>query len=300
MSIMVTIPKPINASVIDTYSVTQDVGAWSNTISYSTGHQVTVDGIDVYESVVDNNLDNNPTAVNSSAWNKLDNPTNWAGMFDQKVGTVTKAIGSISLTILLPDITNTLALLNMDKVKTITLSSVVGGQTVWSNTKTTYRRSINGLYDVFFAKHEFVKDVLFMDLPHYKNQQLVIEIVGDPGVEISVGKIIVGERKQYGQARWKFTSRRKTYSSKTEDQFGNISVIKRALSSKRLSLQLVMQPERVATYENNLVALDAVPVLWVLSERYESTIIYGFYEDFENQFNDSIHAYCTLKLQGMS
>ncbi|PIQ01472.1 MAG: hypothetical protein COW76_05140 [Shewanella sp. CG18_big_fil_WC_8_21_14_2_50_42_11] len=300
MSLTVMPGKAITTDVLTAYSVTQDEQIWLSGTTYPKSAWVVLDefGSTIYESLADNNFGNNPADPLGTSWVDLGIPSNRASMFDSKISTKTRAIETISLTVDLPGFTNTFSALGLENVKSITVTAKVGGVAVWTDTRIAYKRQINSIYDMFFGKHVFTSDVVFTNLPQYKDQTIEVVFTGDPSIEIAVGDFMLGERKIYGNVQWQFASRRKTYTARTEDTFGNTIVVKRLASSKRVGLNLVMPPERVAGFEDDMVEIDGIPVLWILSERYTSTILKAYYDDFESQFSDNLHAYTSLKLTG--
>lgn len=299
MPFQIIVPQKITQANIASYSVTQDIPIYNSATTYAKGALVILDsfGAIVYESLIVNNLGNTPTKE-SLQWLKRTAPSNYSGMFDERVGTVTKSISNINISINTTDFINNVAFLGIDKVRKVIVKSVVNNVEVWSAEQITSRRKINGILDIWFGKHEQVSDVIFDNLPKYKNQQVQIQALGGTGVEVEIGGFIMGFSQSIGETEWGLTTSRKHYST-IKEQFGIFSFIKRFVSSKELNVQLVLPPNRVAQVEELLAKLDAVPALFIASKKYQSTIVYGIVDSFSHQFSDLNHAYNNLKIKGI-
>lgn len=298
MPFQVVFPNKIKQANIASYSVTQDIAIHVPAQSYALGTLVVLDnfGAVVFESLEANNA-TTPIEGNIK-WLKRTAPSNYAGMFDDRVGTVTKSIGSINASINTTDFIDTIAFLGIDKIKKVIVKSFVNGVEVWSKEQITSKRRINSILDIWFGKHEQVADVVFDNLPKYKNQQIQIQGLGDTGIVVEIGGLIIGFSHSIGETKWGLTTSRKHFST-IKEQFGIFSFIKRFVSSKELNVQLVLPPHRVAGVEELLSKLDAVPALFIASKKYQSTIVYGIVDSFSHQFSDLQHAYNNLKIKGI-
>ena len=296
MSFTVTKPIVIDNSNLVSYSVAQDLPIWNPTATYNAGDEVVMDdfGLHVYKSVVDSNLGNNPTHVGTIKWNK-ELSSNKAAMFDKVVGTTTKSTNSITLIIQLNDFADTVAILNIDKVEEIKITSLVNEQEVWSDAKKTYSRVLNSWNDVWFKAHKSVTSAVFNHLPKYKNQQLKIELIGS---DISVGTILVGSRERLGISQWDFTTNFRSFSKITESK-GVFSINKVAPKARVLELKVRIEPARVASVELLLESLESEIVFWQLEERFERTLILGIFKSFKHNYSNELFAFNTLKIEGV-
>lgn len=293
-------PMSFTSEIISAYSVPQDVSLYDSGTSYSAGEQVRIDelGLVRYESLIDNNIGNDPNAAETN-WVLIDSPTNYAGMFDNSVGTKTAADAEIDITLNTSGFIDTVALIGIDKIRTITVTCFSVGKQVYSETKSAYKRRVNGIAGVWFGKHRFISDVLFSNLPKFKDMQVRVHALSDTGTQVEIGGLVIGVSESLGKAQWEFSTSRKSYSVVKEDEFGGVKFVKRYRSAKRLDIKLRLHPSRVAFVEEQLAKYDVEPLLWVASEDYKSTIIYGVYDNFNHLFKSSTTAFNTLKLKGI-
>ena len=70
-------------------------------------------------------------------------------------------------------------------------------------------------------------------------------------------------------------------------------------SAKRADMQLMLPSSRVDAVQRELTALRARPALWIGSGRYEATIIYGRYKEFQIDLQAGANSFCSLSIVGL-
>jgi hypothetical protein len=63
---------------------------------------------------------------------------------------------------------------------------------------------------------------------------------------------------------------------------------------------LVIDRNEVDSFSEYLASLRATPCLWIGSDQYASTIVYGFYQNFEILISYPTTSDCTLSLEGLA
>ena len=113
-------------------------------------------------------------------------PTNRWAMFDDRVGTSTTAVGSISLTLDL-GIVSGLALLDLKGVLSVRVVMTAPEGVVYDRTINLVDSSpVYDWWTYFFEEITISKFLLLTDLPTYRVSQVNITITGDPAQSISV------------------------------------------------------------------------------------------------------------------
>lgn len=145
-----------------------------------------------------------------------------------------------------------------------------------------------------------VRKVSFVDIdfPPYNNL-LVTVTLNDTGNTVGCGAIITGLSKTIGGTQYGASLGIADYSVKSQDDFGNYLVTERAFA-KRGNFQVFV--DRVAT-EGVISVLEeyrATPVVYVGSELYDSTIIYGFYRDFSVIIEQHERSICNIEVEGLT
>lgn len=150
----------------------------------------------------------------------------------------------------------------------------------------------------FFGGRFRKKQGIFFNLPVYPDMIVQIEIEGD--TDMAVGEIIIGRQFAFGLgvelgARVGIQD----YSRKEVDEFGNTVIVPRAFA-KRASFDMYVPKGEVDPLINTLTQYRAMPVLYIGSATYESTIVYGFYKNFDLVISYPEHSEFNLELEGVT
>jgi len=89
------------------------------------------------------------------------------------------------------------------------------------------------------------------------------------------------------------------YSRKERTDFGDVVLVERAFA-KRASFQLLLRAAEVDSFNDFLASVRATPCLWIGSQRYESTTVYGFYKSFDIVIAYFDYSDCELELEGLT
>lgn len=188
---------------------------------------------------------------------------------------------SMQVTVL-PGEIDTVAIMNVD-CTSISLIMQDGGVDVYNETKIpTTTEAANAIYS---------------GLPSYPNATLEV-IIRNTGGDVLAGELIIGKSKEIGKARPRVGVGIVDYSAKSVDAFGNFSITERAFS-KRLDCNFMMP---VATHAGILRLLEkyrSVPLVWIISDTYSTTIVYGFYRDLKVSVPNTVMAEGSLSIEGL-
>lgn len=276
---------------------TGDYPAWASSASYAIGDRVVI-GHEIYEALVANS-NVNPTTDTSQPpkWLDVGAINRWR-MFDNIVGTQTTNSGKIDVTIQPYMIINSLAFFGLKgKTLTVSMSDPIAGQ-VWSKTVSLIDTGVTDWYGYFFDPlDEGRQDLALFGLPAYGSA--TIRIVVDAGAETAaIGLITMGTLKTLGWANYGTSVGITDYSRKSVDDFGNYTIIERSFS-KRADFDVTIESHDVSAVQRYLAKIRATPVVWIGSEDYEATILYGFFKDFSLVISNPATSQCSISVESL-
>jgi hypothetical protein len=160
---------------------------------------------------------------------------------------------------------DTIALMNMDcDMMHVIMNDPVGGEVYNEAKVTSVVTAYNGVFE---------------GLPSYPNA-IVDVIIRNRSADVNVGEIIYGKAKTIGNAKYGIDVGIVDYSQKDVDAYGNFSILERSYS-KRIGCQFTMP---ISTHSGIMGLLNkyrSVPLVWIISNLYSTTIAYGFYRDLQ-------------------
>lgn len=296
-------PETVNdATLISTNVAENDYLLWDILASYSindTRIYVTTDKHWVIKSLVNGNVGNAPTGLDSDTnWVKVSETNRWK-MFDLKTTSQTYNNDSIDVTIAGTGMNNALFLGNMDGT-----SITVTVKDKFDTTVYTYSGDLidtSGIYDpytFFFSPVVKTTDLLLIDLPIYALATYQV-VITNTGSVAKCGTMLVGQQASAGNTNYGMQIGITDYSIKSANEFGDFIITERAYS-KNISLQSRIVKEAIPSVVNLLNSIRATPVVWVGSSEYPSSYIYGFYRDYNVLVDYPSHSLINIEIEGLS
>jgi hypothetical protein len=247
------------------------------------------------------NTNKDPT-VETLWWIEV-GPTNRWAAFDTSVSTQTAQSTNITYTLEPGIAVNTLAILNLTDAYEInlTLTSPSAGSPGIVFTDTIdlgLTGPFSDWYNWFFGGKQRPTQYITTTLPVYVDGILEIEITG--GTDLAVGVIAIGQQQRFGRGiRLGARVGIQDYSRKETSEFGETLLVQRAFA-KRANFDLFIDKAEVDTLQNYLSSLRATPALWIGSNEFESTTVFGFYKNFDILLSYPEHADCELEIEGLT
>jgi hypothetical protein len=280
-----------------------DHAEWSAGTTYAAGDRVILTSTHrIYESLLSGNVGNDPTVSSSPTYWIEVGPTNRWAPFDTSISTSVVQGNNITYTLEPATPINFLAILNINNgfEATVTINSPSQSPTL------VYTKTIDlgalpaivGWWNWFFGARIVPTQAIFDDIPPYSDGIFTITIEG--GSDLSAGVIMLGQQQLFGLGI-KYGARVgiQDYSRKETNDFGDTILVQRAFA-KRANVDLFLQKFEVDSFQRELSRIRATPVLWILSNDYESTTLFGFYKNFDILINYPEHADCTLEIEGLT
>jgi hypothetical protein len=91
----------------------------------------------------------------------------------------------------------------------------------------------------------------------------------------------------------------KDYSRKETNEWGDVVLTQRSFA-KKAQVPLSLDPAQIDALYDYLSGLRATPALWIVSDQYTSSVVYGYYQDFEILITYKDIADCNLTLEGLA
>lgn len=253
----------------------------------------------VVRSLVNNNVNNIPTGLTSDLnWVKVSETNRWK-MFDQKTTSQTCSTDLIEVTLLGINTMDAIALLNMD-CTSIDVNVTDGDATaIYNNTFDMV--SVENVYDwysYFFAPIIRKKDLVILDIPPYAETIVTISI-NYTGSIAKCGTCLIGVKADLGFTRFGTKVSSIDYSIKEADDFGDFVLAERGFSKTMDVLAYLDKPFTDFTV-NILNQFRATPVVYIATEEYTSSYIYGVHKTYEVDYTHPNQNQLSVEVLGLS
>lgn len=286
-----------DAQFVSSTVVEADYAEWSAGTAYTAGDRVIVAAAHrCYEALAATTGD--APVSSPTKWLDIGATNRWR-MFDDRVGTQTQDTASIVVEIE-PGIVNALVLLNVSAAEVrVTMTDATDG-VVFDRTYGLYDATgINDWYPYFFDDIRRKTSLVVTGMPAYRGATIRVELTDGPATTVSVGALIVGKQQVFAEAvRTGASVGIQDYSRKEADDFGNYYVVERAYA-KRARWSFVLANTEIDRLQQALAAVRATPAVFIGAEKYDATLLYGFYRDFDIVISYPTLSECSIEIEGL-
>lgn len=255
----------------------------------------------VHTATAQANFNRDPTDLTNRAgvtpwWRKV-SATNTYKMFDASSSSQTENADEIIVEI---DAGRARALfLGGLDAATYQVEVIVGVTTMYDTTETSLVAPSSGtltgyLYDPIVRK----TDLVLTDLPRYAAARIRVTLK-QPGGVVKCGSLVVGLTRDIGEMQWAPEIRILDYSRKETNEFGDTVLVKRK-NAKMISCELFIDNADVDEIRRLLSTYTATALVWIGSEEYSSTIIYGFFRDLRIVLSSPAGSNVSLDLEELA
>jgi len=277
---------------------------WNVGAAYLDGDQVQISTPNIHkiyealENVTGGSAPNVDVLSASPKWLEVSATNRWKA-FDGKIGSQASRATSITYSITLSADDDSIALMNLSALSvalTITKDAVV----VYSETISLNNTEI--VYDwwtYFFEDFLITSDVIRTNFPSDIVGATLDIVIAYTGGTAKVGEIVIGSKTSLGITKPGIIASINDYSTKQVDDFGNYSILERAYSRK-LSCDLFINNTEIDSIYDFLTTYRATPLVWIASELYSSTFVYGYYKDFSIVMPYPNHSECSIEIEGLT
>lgn len=250
----------------------------------------------IYESLVSANLGN--ALTDATKWVKVSETNRWK-MFDTSMSSQTTRPDTINVTLVSTQRIDSLALMDVDaNTITVTMTDSVDG-IVYNQTHNMV--SDSGIIDWWSYFYEPIVrkyDLLVMDLPSYTSATIGI-VLDNTGFDANCGTCVIGQQKIFGCTQYGASVGIQDYSRKERNTWGDYVIVERAFN-KRAKFDIQIENNVIDEMQKILASYRATPIVYVGSDLYSSTWLFGFYKDFDiviAYFNTSD---CSIEIEGLT
>jgi len=297
-------------------TLVQDYSNWSSGTTYALGDRVSY-GYRIFESLQAGNLANNPGSL--SPFQATPDPTAWwvfvgtdnrAAMFDERINTPSSAVDTFTHRWFYYKNVMSIAVLDVNAV-TVQLRVLENWPSapvvIYDETKGLSGAAIYDWYGYFFSEVTTdISQIIFENIPPdvgsgsgYSVYELTV--TGVTGDTVSVGEVVGGEAYELGGTQYGVSSGITDYSVKAIDDYGNVSITKRAYS-KRMNAKVQVEKEKINGVQLLMYSIRSTPCVWIGSddpELQEPLVVFGYTKDFSTEISYPTFALMNLDVEGL-
>lgn len=231
-------------------------------------------------------------------WVEMGPSNRWA-MFDGSNSTQTVQAEEIEVVLNTTTRVDSVALLNISAATARVQMAAAGDGVVFDQTFNLVSDSgIIDWYAYFFEPISRKTDLIVTGLPPYADAEITVTL-SDPGSPVRVGTLVIGLGKEIGDTAMGASIGIQDYSRKEQNPFGDFILVERAYS-KRATFTVWVPRGFTDELQRLLASYRAVPIVYVGSQEFGSTVIFGFYRDFSVSIDYPTHSICSLEIVGLT
>jgi len=292
-----------------------DYPEWNSGTSYTLGQRVIIvndtdsppNGVHkIYESLVGSNTGNNPLddvqapAGTPVYWIEVSSTNRWK-MFDQLNSSQTIYPDEIDVELFIAQRPNSLSVLNVEAktIQVLMYDTASPPNEVFNETYTMIEPSGNpSYYNWFFQQIQRKGNLYVKGLPPIAGGSIEV-IIDNAGANAKCGTLLVGYTEKYGETSIGSEVGIVDFSVKRQNEFGDFEILERAYSREGRFTVLVPN-DIVDKMQTLLASRRATPTLYIASELFESTYIYGFYIDMNNVIQYQNQSLLSIEVVGLT
>ena len=294
-------PITVTDSVLSSSNISEDdYEAWVSTTTYQVEDRVMIvtdNYHKIFEAAASANTNHDPVTDAGSWWTLVGSTNKWRA-FDNSPSEQTSFNSQVTFTLSLTERLDTVALMNLYAASvTITQTDAVDGLVYTQTASLISTSSIQNWYSYFFEPIVHVTDFVATDLFPYAASTIVVTL-NAPAETVLLGECVVGLSRDMGFTQYGASVGIQDYSIKEADTWGNYTIVERAFS-KRADFTVWIESSKVDEVQSLLASYRAAPIVYVGSDDYNSTLVYGFYKDFAVEIVQESISVCTISVEGL-
>lgn len=298
-------PVQITDTVLTTSDVVEnDKPEWLVGTTYAEGTEVmrTVAGThSVYVSLQGSNLGNTPENDDLVApvyWARVSATNRW-GMFSDQINDRTEQADEINVTLTPGSLVNGMSFFNLDAASVhIVMDDPVDGVVYDETIGLVDASGVNDWYAWYFEPITRQRTLAVLDIPPFILADLIVT-VEDTGNTAKCGLLTMGAQRKLGDTDYGTGVGIVDYSRKERDLFGNPVVVNRNFT-KRSDYAVTVDTGFVSAVSNTLAEFRTTPMAWIGSVDFPSTIIYGYYRDFNIVLSNPTKSLLNIDVEGLT
>ena len=236
--------------------------------------------------------------TNPLYWVRADSTNRWR-MHDNTLSSQTSNVTSIANVYQLVGRVNSVALLNISAYEvTVTMTDAVDGVVFNQTVSAVADSAIDNWWSWYFDPIVRKTDIIITDMPNYANSSIAVTLT-DTGSTALCGACVLGQMLDVGGTQYGMGLSIQDFSIIEADQWDNLSITERAFSRESTMLIWVEGTSVDALY-NILAAYRARATVYIGSDDYGSSIVYGFFNDFNIEVAYPSVSLLSIQFKGLS
>ena len=153
-------------------------------------------------------------------------------------------------------------------------------------------------WNFWFGTRAVRPALILQGLPTFPNAVIQIDLTGTTA--LAIGVVLMGQPQAIGDSvNYGARVGIRNFSVIETNAYGDDVLIPRSFA-KRASLAVTIGKDEVDPTVEYLAELRATPCLFIGSECYNATVIFGFYQDFDVLIERYSTSECSIELKGMT
>jgi hypothetical protein len=277
-----------------------DYAEWSSaSVAYTIGDRVIVIADhQVYQaaSTHTSSGSNGPSAtVDTAEWLIVGATNRWK-MFDD-IGNTSTTSGTSMEFVVTGDFVDSMGFLGLS-AESVRIQASYDATNYYDKTYALVdQANIANWLEYFTLPSEIQTQLIVFDIPPVSASTYTITITGV--TTTALASFIMGKGQEFGFTEYGAKVGIISYTTKTADQFGNISIVKKP-NRRTMDVSVVVDNASFDSVNRKLVALDGELALWVAAENdIEALTIFGFFRDFEQAVAYPTITYARLQIESI-
>ncbi|ARV17474.1 hypothetical protein AEP_00514 [Curvibacter sp. AEP1-3] len=297
----ITIIKPMaltDAMLVSSTVPEADYAVWAAGTTYALAARVIKNHV-IYESLAASNVDNDPELAGTTKWVAVSATNRWK-LFDLSSSSQTAQSTSMSYTLRPGQFVTSVAAVNLTDVTSVRVQMISDAfGLVYDETLSRPRiQPEANWWSWFYGKRTEPLASYYTNLPSFLDAQIIVTFTG--GAAMAVGTLILGTSSQWGKCVTVGVSLGiKDYSRKDVNTYGDTVLVKRRYSTQ-VEVPLALETAQTDAFFNFVAGMRATPALWIVSDEFESTTVYGYYTSFKVLIQYRDLSDCTLNLESLA
>ncbi|MEO8120893.1 MAG: carbohydrate-binding protein [Rhodoferax sp.] len=300
MSLIVVKPISVTDAMLISCDVPEtDYAEYNPASTYAQATRVKVTSSHlVYESALAGNIGNTP-ATNPTKWFKVGATNPWKCL-DTKTSTQTVQAGGMSYRFRPGQVVNVLGVLNAfaDSVRIRMIDPVQG--TVYDKTTSLLGSIRRPSWHVwFFSRRMRKSQVLALDLPSYYGADILVDVTVASG-DARLGVLMFGYQQALGEGvELGAGVGISDYSRQVTNTWGDTELEPLAWA-KRASFAMKVKNTEIDELMQQLVELRSTACLWIGTDRYACTVVFGWCGVFDILISYQTYSDCSTDIKGLT
>lgn len=225
--------------------------------------------------------------------------TNTYKMFDTKMSSQTVWADEIVVSASYSQRPNRLYFGNME-CQSITIEMLDSTDTViYSDTVQMYENTgTPSYYSWFTARLQNKTDLLIEGFPPIANCKFNVTIT-NTGEDAKCGVMLVGYAEYVGETQLGIVTGIRDFSVKKRNDFGDYEILQRAFS-RYGECNVLVDNSGIDRLVQTLSNYRSTATLFIATNMYNSTMIYGFYDDFTNTISYQEASLLNIRMEGLT